>query len=159
MGARNLQPPRVKPGIDLILHHPNNSTLRTRNRPDVPGWFYTSTADEVYYYFLAILNTTGELRPLYAEYLELVRAQRPTLGLDEKLLSSLKIDRDLLITYPLDKARAWYETASRDAFAGYAPAPNPTYITISIRAHRDRFVSQVPAKNHGSLFTKLARHI
>ena len=26
-------------------------------RPDVPGWFFTSTADEVYYYFLAILNT------------------------------------------------------------------------------------------------------
>src|SRR3990170_5619343 len=79
-----------------------------------PGWFFTSTADQVYYYFLAILNTTAELRPLYAEYLELVRAQRPTPGLDEKLLRSLKIDRDLLITYPLDKARAWYETASRD---------------------------------------------
>ena len=128
-------------------------------RSCIPGWFYTSTADQVYYYFLSILNTTAELRPLYAEYLELVRAQRPTLGLDEKLLRSLKIDRDLLITYPLDKARAWYETASRDAFAGYAPAANPTYITISVRAHRDRFVSEVPAKNHGSLFSKLASHI
>ncbi len=91
--------------------------------------------------------------------MELVRAQRPTIGLDEKLLRSLKIDRDLLITYPLDKARAWYETASRDAFAGYAPAANPAYITISVRAHRDRFVSEVPAKNHGSLFSKLASHI
>ena len=87
--------------------------------------------------------------------MELVRAQRPTLGLDEKLLSSLKIDRDLLITYPLDKARAWYETASRDAFAGYAPAANPTYITISVRAHRDRFVSELPAESHGPIFNTL----
>ncbi len=78
----------------------NNGTLRVRNRPDVPGWFYTSTADQVYYYFLAILNTTAELRPLYAEYLELVRAQTPTLDLDEKLLRSLKIDKDLLIYIP-----------------------------------------------------------
>ena len=128
---------------------------RVRGRPYASRWFYTSTADEVYYYFLALLNTTAELRPLYAEYLELVRAQRPTLGLDEKLLSSLKIDRDLLITYPLDKARAWYETASRDAFAGYAPAANPTYITISVRAHRDRFVSELLAKSHGSIFNTL----
>ena len=26
MGARNLQPPSVKSGIDLILHQPNNTT-------------------------------------------------------------------------------------------------------------------------------------
>ena len=133
----------------------SNGTLRTRNRADAPGWFFTSKADEVYYYFLAILSTPAELRPLYSEYLELVRTQNHTQELEEKLLRSLKIDRDLLITYGLDKARAWYETARPDAFAGYAGAVNPTYITLSRRAHRDRFVSEVPARNHGSLFSKL----
>ncbi len=53
----------------------NNGTLRARNRPDAPGWFYTSKADEVYYYVLAILNATTELRPLYSEYLELTRTR------------------------------------------------------------------------------------
>ncbi len=133
----------------------NNSTLRTRNRPDVPGWFYTSTADEVYYYFLAILSTTTELKPLYSEYLELVRGGKSTEDHEARLLRSLKIDRDLLITYRLDKARTWYRTAPEDAFAGYAGAVNPTYITLSRRACRDRFVAELPAKSHGSIFSKV----
>lgn len=58
----------------------------------------------------------------------------------------MKIDRDLLITYRLDKARAWYETAPPDAFAGYAGAVNPTYITLSRRAQEDQFISEVPPK-------------
>src|SRR3989304_5714703 len=45
---------------------------------------------------------------------------------------------------------------SVEAFACYAHAVNPTYITRSRRAHRDRFVSEVPAKNHGSLLSKVA---
>lgn len=137
----------------------NHGTLRVQNRPDVPGWFFTSTADEVYYYFLAILSSTSELKPLYSEYLELVRTRSSTHELEEKLLRKLKIDRDLLIAYRLDEARSWYETAPRDAFAGYGGAVNPSYITVSRRALRDRFVSEVPAKNHGSLFSKLVSHI
>jgi hypothetical protein len=43
----------------------------------------------------------------------------------------------------------------RDTLAGYAGAVNPTYITLSRRAHRDRFVSEVPAKSHGSIFSRL----
>ncbi len=133
----------------------NNGTLRVRNRPDIPGWLYTSKADEVYCYFLAILNTAAELRPIYSEYVELVKARESTMDLEQKLLRLLKIDRDLLITYGLNKARTWYETAPPDAFAGHAGALNLTYITLSRRAHRDRFVSEVPAKNHGSIFTIL----
>src|SRR6267143_5244685 len=34
-----------------------NGTLPVRQKADVPGWFFTSSADEVYYYFLALLNT------------------------------------------------------------------------------------------------------
>lgn len=145
--------------FDRERHANNNGTLRVRNRPDVPGWFFTSTADEVYYYFLAILSSTSELRPLYSEYLELIRTRSPTHELETKLLKTLKIDRDLLISYRLDKARSWYETAPRDAFAGYGGAVNPSYITVSRRALRDRFVSDVPAKNYGSLFSKLVSHI
>ena len=73
------------------------------------------------------------------------------------MLGSLKVDRDLLITYRLDRARAWYETAPGDAFAGYAGAVNPAYITISRRARRDRFVSEVPAKSHGSILGELGK--
>lgn len=53
---------------------------------DVPGWFFTSTADEVYYYFLAIPNTTTE--SLCSNCLELIRTRSPTQLLGEKLLRS-----------------------------------------------------------------------
>ncbi len=132
----------------------SNGPLRVQTRSDLPGWFYVSTADQVYYYFPAILNTTTELRPLYSEYLELVRTRGPTQDLEKKLLRLLKVDRDLLITYRFDKAHKWYEIA-QDVFAGYPGAVNPTYITLSRRAHRDRFVSDVPCKNHGSIFNML----
>ncbi len=68
---------------------------------------------------------------------------------------SLRVDRDVLITYPLDKAREWDETAPPDAFAGYAGAVNPTYITLSRRARRDQFISELPANSHGSIFNKI----
>ncbi len=96
---------------------PLDGTLRIRNRPDIPGWLCTSTADEVYY-FLAILNAQAELRQVYSDYVELVKTGESTLDVEERPLRLLRIDRDLLITYELNKARAWYERASPDAFAG-----------------------------------------
>src|SRR5947209_3882402 len=45
-----------------------NGTLLVSQKADVPGWFFTSSADEVYYYFLALLNTEDQLNPIYAEY-------------------------------------------------------------------------------------------
>jgi hypothetical protein len=83
----------------------------------------------------------------------LVQQRRLTLNVEQTLLQSLKIDRDLLVTYSLDKARSWYETAPREAFAGYGAAVNPTYVTVNRRAIRDRFVLEVPAKSHGSIFS------
>ncbi len=149
---RNNQSTAIRPGKTTRHEwHPQ----KARHRPDVPGWFYTSTADEVFYYFLVILSTTAELRPLYSEYSNLVRTGRPTEELEAKLLGALKVDRDLLITYRLDQARAWYENASTGAFAGFAPASNPTYVTISRGAHRDRFIREVPAKSHLSDFASL----
>ena len=67
----------------------------------------------------------------------------------------LRIDRDLLISYELDKARSWFEAAPENAFGGFGAAVNPAYVTVNKRALRERFVSEVPAKNHGSLFGKV----
>ena len=53
-------------------------TLPVRQKADVPGWFFTSSADEVYYYFLALLNTETQLNPLYSKYVELTKGDQPT---------------------------------------------------------------------------------
>jgi len=46
------------------------------DRKQMSRWFFTSSADEVYYYFLALLNTEkNELTATYAEYVELVKWQ------------------------------------------------------------------------------------
>ena len=74
--------------FDRERHVDNSGTLRTRNRPDAPGWFYTSKADQVHYYFPAILNTTTKLKRLHDEYLELIRTRSSTQQLEEKLLRS-----------------------------------------------------------------------
>lgn len=87
--------------------------------------------------------------------MEPIRGRKPTENLEARLLRSLKIDNDLLTTCQLDKARTWYQIAPEDAFAGYAGAVNRAYITLSRRARRDRFVSEVPANSHGSIFNKL----
>ena len=130
-----------------------NGTLPVRRRADVPGWFFTSVADEVYYYFLALLNNETQLNPLYAQYLELVKGNQPTDELEHRLLQELQVDRDLLVSFSLSEARSWYETVPETVFHGYAPAPNPSYLTLSKRVKRDLFVSSGIGKNHGSIFS------
>ena len=130
-----------------------NGTLPVRHEADVPGWLFTSSADEVYYYFLALLNTETQLNPLYAKYVELVRGNQSTDGVENRLLQELRVDRDLLVSFPLSEARAWYETVPEAVFHGYAPAPNPGYLTLSKRVKRDLFISSGIGKNHGSIFS------
>jgi hypothetical protein len=129
-----------------------NGTLPVRQRADVPGWFFTSSADEVYYYFLALLNTETQLNPLYAEYVELVEGNQPTEEVENRLLRELRVDRDLLVSFSLSEARAWYDAAAETAFHGYAPAPNPSYLALSKRVKRDLFISNGIGKSHGSIF-------
>src|SRR5438128_5394781 len=88
-----------------------SGTLPVREKADVPGWFFTSSADEVYYYFLALLNTETQLNPLYTEYVELVKDDQPTDEVESRLLRELRVDKDLLVTFSLSEARAWYATA------------------------------------------------
>ena len=130
-----------------------NGTLPVRQEADVPGWFFTSSADEIYYYFLALLNTETQLNPLYAEYAELVKNIRPTDEVENRLLRELRVDRDLLVSFSLSQARTWYETVPKTVFHGYAPAPNPSYLTLSKRIKRDLFISSGIGKSHGSIFS------
>jgi len=130
-----------------------NGTLPVRQEADVPGWFFTSSADEVYYYFLALLNTGTQIDLLYSEYVELVKDNQPTDEVENRLLRVLRVDRDLLVSFSLSKARAWYETVPETAFHGYAPAPNPSYLTLSKRVKRDLFISNGIGKSHGSIFS------
>jgi len=130
----------------------SGGTIPVRSKGDVPGWFFTEEADEVFYYYLALLNEETELSPIYAEYVNLVKSGSATDGIENKLLQSLRVDRDLLVTFRLDEARKWYEAAPASAFLGFAPAPNPTYLTLSRRAYRDNFISKGPGKSHGPIF-------
>ncbi len=130
-----------------------NGTLPVRQRADVPGWFFTSSADEVYYYFLAVLNTETELNPIYAEYVEVAKGNQPTYEVENRLLRKLRVDRDLLVSFSLSEARAWYETAPETAFHGYAPAPNPSYLTLSKRVNRDLFISSGIGRSYGPIFS------
>jgi hypothetical protein len=130
-----------------------NGTLPVRQKADVPGWFFTSSADEVYYYFLALLNTETQLNPLYSEYVELVKGDQPTDEVENRLLRELRVDRDLLVSFSLSEARTWFETVPETVFHGYAPAPNPSYLTLSKRVKRDQFISNGIGKSHGSIYS------
>jgi hypothetical protein len=130
-----------------------SGTLPVRQKADVPGWFFTSSADEVYYYFLALLNTENQLNPLYTEYVELVKGNQPTDEVENRLLRELHVDRDLLVSFSLSEARAWFDTAPETVFHGYAPAPNPSYLTLSKRVKRDQFISNGIGRSHGPIFS------
>ena len=130
----------------------SNGTIPVRSKGDVPGWFFTEKADEVFYYYLALLNEESELSLIYTEYVTLVKSRSSTEEIENRLLRSLRVDRDLLVTFRLDEARNWYEAAPASAFLGFAPAPNPTYLTLSRRAYRDNFISKGPGKSHGPIF-------
>src|SRR5712692_7485738 len=129
-----------------------NGTLPVRQKADVPGWFFTSSADEVYYYFLALLNTEDQLNPLYSEYVELVKGNQSTDEVENRLLRELHVDRDLLVSFSLSEARAWYDTVPETMFHAYAPDPRPSYLALSERVKRDLFISNGIGNSHGSIF-------
>ena len=129
-----------------------DGSIPVRSKGDTPGWFFTGNADEVYYYYLALLNEEGELNPIYAEYANLARSKASVAAVEDKMIRSLRVDRDLLVTFNLEEARKWYESAPGSAFEGFAAAPNPTYLTLSRRAYRDNFISNGPGKDEGHIF-------
>lgn len=126
-----------------------------RREKDVRGWFYTSEANEIQYYYLALLNSPEELSPFFAEVRRLLALGEPTESLEERLIKALRVDRDLLVTYDIERAREWFEDAPEDALRGYAGATNPTYVTVSVRVDREKFCSQGPGRIIGPIFGRV----
>src|SRR3989442_957981 len=81
------------------------------------------------------------------------KAIRPSDEFKNRLLRELRVDRALLGPFSLAGARAWYDTAPETLFHGYAPAPNPSYLTLSKRVKRDLFISNGIGRSHGSIFS------
>lgn len=61
-----------------------------------PGWMFNSTADEIYYYFLALDQTEEEIAALME-------------GPDEVFFSELSMERDDLRILPMSALREWFE--------------------------------------------------
>lgn len=61
-----------------------------------PGWVLQSSADDLYYYFLAISQPEIEVKALFAEP-------------DEVLFSELAVDRDELVVMPMAATQRWFE--------------------------------------------------
>jgi hypothetical protein len=60
-----------------------------------PGWIYTSEADEIFYYYLAISQPEDQVRELLSEP-------------DDVFFSRLQVDRDDLLVLPMAETRAWF---------------------------------------------------
>lgn len=64
-----------------------------------PGWMIESSADELFYYFIAITQTEEEVAALLGES-------------DDVFLSELAVDRDELVIMPMGTTLAWFEKNS-----------------------------------------------
>jgi hypothetical protein len=73
--------------FEIISHHV------TRD----PGWIYSSTADELFYYFVALSQTEEDVAALMGEA-------------DEVFFSELAVERDELHIIPMAPLKAWFET-------------------------------------------------
>lgn len=122
---------------------------------DEPGWFFTSQADYIYYYFIALLNRPKELTPFFKEYRQLEKSGEDTQILEERLIRTLDVDKDLLITYSLNEARQWYEREPEDVFLQWVGAANPEYVTVSRRVDRERFVKEGPGNLIGAIYDRV----
>jgi hypothetical protein len=145
------------PDSKMILIEMLSQLQYDRTKKDVEGWFFTSDADEVFYYYLALLNEPNELNPIYSLYKEAIGQHRETEAIEDQLIRSLKVDRDLLVTYDLKKARQWYTKTGSKLPISWSGAPNPTYVTVSRRMPRSQFLEpEGPGRNVGSIYPKVA---
>jgi hypothetical protein len=144
------------PDSKMILVETLSQLQYDRSKGDVKGWFFTSKADEVFYYYLALLNDASELNPIYAQYKAALQEHRDTGYVEDELIRLLRVDNDLLITYNLGKARKWYQEVGSHLDVSWSAAPNPTYVTVSRRIPRELFVEpNGPAHNMGRIYPKI----
>ncbi len=130
-----------------------------REKEDAPGWFYTSEADEIQYYYLALLNEAQELKQYFSQMKDASKSGMSLESIEESLIRSLRVDQDLLLMYDLKEARSWFETFSRNRTLDYAGAVNPTYVTVSVRIDRHNFCSQGPGRLKGPIFERVRRSL
>ncbi len=71
-----------------------------------PGWMFDSTADEIYYYYIAISQPEDDVAALLAEP-------------DEVFFSELAVERDELVVLPVRETREWFEAN----FERFTPRP------------------------------------
>jgi hypothetical protein len=107
-----------------------------------PGWVVASTADDLYYYFLALDQTEDEVAVLMD-------------GPEELFFSELSVERDDLHVIPMAALRTWFE-ANGDA---YTPRPvkvgdHSSWYRIIPVAEIDRSVPGVVEK--GPVFARLS---
>ena len=70
--------------------------METSNSSRQPGWLFSSAADDLYYYYLAIDQSEAEVATLFKES-------------DEMFFATLKVAVDELHVVPLAALRAWFE--------------------------------------------------
>lgn len=143
------------PDSGVLLLETLSQLQYDRQERDVPGWFYTSKADEIHYYYLALLNDASDLNPHFAEIRRCLDNNESTEAAEENLIRSLRVDRDLLLAYSLKDARVWFEDPPGRALRGWSGATNPTYVTVSVRVDRDAFCSDGPGRLIGPVFQRV----
>lgn len=126
--------------------------------PDVPGWFFTSKADTIFYYYVAIETSATLLRDILARRRGLETVGSTAELIDRELLSKLEVERDELLWYSLKVARSWFSSAPESAFEGWAGAGNPGYVTVSRRLKRSYFLNSGWGNTYGSIIGR-AREI
>jgi hypothetical protein len=147
------------PDSGVLLIETLSQLQYDRQEKDIRGWFLTSEADEIHYYYLALLNSPEELDPFFAEVRQLNNDGASTTTTEERLIRSLRVDRDLLLTYKLSEARAWFEDPPEAALRGYSGATNPTYVTVSVRVDRSYFCKRGPGRMVGPIFEAVRQSI
>jgi hypothetical protein len=108
-----------------------------------PGWMFQSSADEIFYYFLAIGQPEDEISALMAES-------------DEVFLSELVVERDELHVLPMAPLREWFQSNNER----YTPRPiaqgdHLGWHRIVPVADIDSVVPGVTVR--GSVFARLSR--
>lgn len=148
------------PDSGMILLEVISQLQYDRTKADVRGWFFTSEADEVFYYFLALLNDPRDLGILYARYRDAVAAEKSTSDIEDELIRALRVDNDLLIAFNLEKARKWYAEVGSGLPVSWSGASNPTYVTVSRRIPRDAFLEpKGPGRYIGRVYQQISASV
>ena len=150
-------PGLCNPNSGFLLIETLSQLQYDRRKTDVSGWFYTSEADEIHYYYLALLNERKELSPFFSEIKDRTLKGLKYEDVEEAMIRTLRVDQDLLLTYNLKETRAWFDRAPAEALIGYSGAPNPTYVTVSVRVNRGHFCSKGPGRLIGPIHERVRR--